>query len=85
VVPVSSTQESTLLAKTLERINNLEEFATNIDNVSSIDAGNGTITYTTRDENGVAEETISIIDLFAEGSDEAEVLFGGGGAPVEEG
>lgn len=85
VIPVSSVQESTLLAETLERVNNLEEFATNVDNVSSINTDQGTITYTTRDEKGISEQTISILDLAIEGTDEEEIVVGGGGAPVEEG
>ena len=68
-----------------DRIKELEEFDSDLDNISSINAEEGTITYTTRTPDHETETTtVSITDLWTAGLDEEELILFGGESPITE-
>jgi hypothetical protein len=68
-----------------DRIKELEEFDADLDNISSINAEEGTITYTTRTPDHKTETTtVSITDLWTAGLDEEELILFGGESPITE-
>ena len=68
-----------------DRIKELEEFDSEIDNVSSINSEDGTITYTTRSAGQATESTtVSVADLWSAGLEDEELILFGGNSPANE-
>lgn len=69
-IPVASAEESTILVETIERINTLEDFTDNLNNVSELNAEEGTFTYTQRKDGSATTSEHSIFDLAYAGDEE---------------